>query len=138
MTKRGLRRDSFGEGSKAAGRSRRNPGKGHAEAGKASGRSRRNDVIPSLRIEYCPVDALKVHVRKLRKNERAHVRELANAISTLGFNVPLLIGKDDVVRRRLEVRGRQTTRPVIGALHSRGSSRRDRAALTPTGRQSIG
>ena len=97
MTKRGLRRDSFGEGSKAGGRSRRNPGKGHAEAGKASGRSRRNDVIPSLRIEYCPVDALKVHVRKLRKNERAHVRELANAISTLGFNVPLLIGKDDVV-----------------------------------------
>ena len=138
MARRGLRRDSFGEGSKAKGRLRRNAGTGPAEAEKASGRSRRNDILPLLRIEHCPVDALKLHVRKLRKNKRAHVRELANAISTLGFNVPLLIGKDDVVRRRLEVRGRQTTRPVIGALHSRGSSRRDRAALTPTGRQSIG
>jgi DNA modification methylase len=97
MTKHSLRRDSLGEGSKAGGRSRRNPEKGHADAEKASGRPRRNDILPSLRIEYYSVDALKLHVRKLRKNKRAHVRELANAISTLGFNVPLLIGKDDVV-----------------------------------------
>jgi len=67
------------------------------QAEKASGRFRRNDMLPLLRIAHCPVDALKVHVRKLRKNERAHVREIANAISTLGFNVPLLIGKNDVV-----------------------------------------
>jgi DNA modification methylase len=97
MAKHGLRRDSFGEGSKAKGRLRRNAGTGSAEAEKASGRSRRNDILPSLRIEHCPVDALKLHVRKLRKNERAHVREIANAISRLGFNVPLLIGKNDVV-----------------------------------------
>ena len=97
MAKHGLRRDSFGEGSKAKGRLRRNAGTGSAEAEKASGRSRRNDILPSLRIEYCPVDALKLHVRKLRKNERAHVHEIANAISALGFNVPLLIGKNDVV-----------------------------------------
>jgi hypothetical protein len=50
-----------------------------------------------LRIAHYPVDALKLHVRKLRKNEPAHVRDIANAISTLGFKVPLLIGKNDVV-----------------------------------------
>jgi DNA modification methylase len=99
MAKDGLRRDSFGEGSKAKarGRSRRKAVAGHAEAEKASGRSRRNDILPSLRIEPCPLDALNLPVRKLRKNERAHVREIANAISTLGFNVPLLIGKNNVV-----------------------------------------
>jgi DNA modification methylase len=97
MTKRRLRRDNFAEGSKASGRSRRRTVAGHAEAEKASGRFRRNDILPSLRIEPCPVDTLKLHDRKLRKHDRAHVREIANAISTLGFNVPLLIGKNNVV-----------------------------------------
>jgi DNA modification methylase len=36
-------------------------------------------------------------VRKLRKSDPAHVREIANSINTLGFNVPLLIGKDNIV-----------------------------------------
>jgi hypothetical protein len=36
-------------------------------------------------------------VRKLRKSDPAHVRETANSISALGFNVPLLVGKDSVV-----------------------------------------
>ena len=97
MAKDGLRRDSFLEGSKAIGRSRRKAVARQAEAENASGRSRRNDILPSLRIEHCPVDTLKLHVRKLRKNDRAHVREIANAISTLGFNVPLLIGKNNVL-----------------------------------------
>jgi DNA modification methylase len=97
MAKEGWRRTSFLEGSKARGRSRRKAVAGPAEAETASGRSRRNDILPSLRIEPCPVDALKFPVRKLRKNDSAHVREIANAISTLGFNVPLLIGKTNVV-----------------------------------------
>jgi len=97
MAKDGLRRDSFLEGSKAIGRSRRKAVARQAEAENASGRSRRNDILPSLRIEHCPVDTLKLHVRKLRKNDRAHVRGIANAISMLGFNVPLLIGKNNVL-----------------------------------------
>jgi ParB-like nuclease domain len=97
MAKDSLRRDSSREGLKAKGRSRRKAVAGHAEAEKASGRSRRNDILPSLRIEPCPVDTLKLHDRKLRKNNPAHVREIAHAISTLGFNVPLLIGKNNVV-----------------------------------------
>jgi hypothetical protein len=40
---------------------------------------------------------LNLHVRKLRKSNPAHVREIANSISRLGFNVPLLVGKDNVV-----------------------------------------
>src|SRR4029077_12974345 len=69
----------------------------HTRTKTASGCSRRNDILPSLRIEHCPVDTLKLHVRKLRKNDRAHVRGIANAISMLGFNVPLLIGKNNVL-----------------------------------------
>ena len=40
---------------------------------------------------------MKSQSRKLRKSDPAHVRDIANSISTLGFNVPILIGKDNVV-----------------------------------------
>ena len=40
---------------------------------------------------------MKAHSRKLRKSDAAHIREIANSVNTLGFNVPLLIGKDNVV-----------------------------------------
>src|SRR5271156_5687608 len=94
--KDGLRHDSLREGLKAKGRSRRQAAARHTEAEKGSG-PRRNDILPSLQIEAFPVDALKSHMRKLRKSEPAHVREIANSINTLGFNVPLLVGKDNIV-----------------------------------------
>jgi DNA modification methylase len=94
--KDGLRRDALREGLKAKGRSRRQAAVRHAEAEKGAG-PRRNDILPALRIEHYSVGALNPHVRKLRKSEPAHVREIANSISRLGFNVPLLVGKDDVV-----------------------------------------
>jgi len=97
MDKDGLRRDSLREGLKTKGRSRREASARHAEAEKGGRRPRRNDILPLLQIVPCPVDALKSHVRKLRKSDPAHVREIANSISTLGFNVPLLVGKDNVV-----------------------------------------
>jgi hypothetical protein len=97
MDKDDLRRDSLREGLKTKGRSRREAAARHAEAEKGSRRSVRNDILPSLQIEPCPVGDLKSHVRKLRKSDPAHVREIANSISTLGFNVPLLVGKDNVV-----------------------------------------
>ena len=89
-----MKRDRLREGLKVKGRSRR--GVRQAEAEKAS-RPRRNDMLPSLKIESCAVDALKLRWRKLRKSDPGHVREIANSVSTLGFNVPLLIGKDNVV-----------------------------------------
>src|SRR5215467_997895 len=97
MDKDSLRRDSLREGLKTKGRSRREATARHAEAEKGGRRPRRNDILPLLQIEPCPVDALKSQVRKLRKSDPAHVREIANSISTLGFNVPLLVGKDNVV-----------------------------------------
>ena len=79
MAEDDLRRDSLREALKAKGRSRRKAAVRHAEAEKAGWRSGRNDILPSLRIEPCPIDALKSHVRKLRKNDPAHVREIANS-----------------------------------------------------------
>src|SRR5258705_4537264 len=96
MDKDDWRRDSLREGLKVKGRSRREAAARGAEAEKGS-RPRRNDILPSLRIEPYPVDALKSHVRKLRKSDPAHVREIANSVSMLGFNGPLLVGKDNVV-----------------------------------------
>ncbi len=92
-----MRLDSLREGLKAKGRSRRKAAARHAEAEKGSLRPGRNDILPSLQIEFCGVGLLKSHARKLRKNDPVHVREIANSISALGFNVPLLIGEDNVV-----------------------------------------
>ena len=94
MNKDSLKRDRLREGLKVKGRSRR--GVRQAETETAS-RPRRNDMLPLLKIESCAVDALKPRSRKLRKSDLEHVREIANSVSTLGFNVPLLIGKDNVV-----------------------------------------
>src|SRR6476620_97473 len=96
MDEDGVRRDSLREGLKAKGRSRREAAARHAEAENGT-RPSRNDILPLLQIEAYPVDALKAHVRKLRKSDPAHIREIANSVSTLGFNVPLLVGKDNVV-----------------------------------------
>ncbi|WP_422255185.1 ParB N-terminal domain-containing protein [Bradyrhizobium sp.] len=91
MGKDRLERNSSREG-KARERSKRKSN------GKASGRQfRRNDVLPTLRIESYPIEALKTHVRKLRKNDSAHIREIASSINALGFNVPVLVGKGNVV-----------------------------------------
>jgi hypothetical protein len=72
-------------------------------------------------------DALKSHVRKLRKSDPAHVREIANSISTLGFNVPLLVGKDNVV-----VDGNSRRKPpnCLACHRCRASRRRRRMAST--------
>ena len=52
-----------------------------AEPNKEGRQFRRNDVLPTLRIESYPIEALKTHVRKLRKNDSAHIREIASSIS---------------------------------------------------------
>jgi ParB-like nuclease domain len=88
-----LRRDSLRDGLKAKGRL----GRGVRRAQTAMATPRRNDMLPLLKIESYAIDALKSHARKLRKSDAVHIREIANSIGALGFNVPLLIGKDNVV-----------------------------------------
>ena len=38
-----------------------------------------------------------MQAREVRKLDPAHVREVANSISALGFCVPIVVGKDDLV-----------------------------------------
>jgi len=87
MDEDGLRRDSLREGLKAKGRSRREAAERHAEAEKEAGPAR-NDILPLLQIEAYPVDALKSHVRKLRKSDPDTFREIAEFDNTLGSTSP--------------------------------------------------
>jgi DNA modification methylase len=96
MAKDGLGRESL-RNRKTKGPSERKSAAMQAEAEKAGWQSRRNDILPSLRIESYPIEALNAQLRKLRKNDPAHVRAIASSISTLGFNVPILIGKGNIV-----------------------------------------
>jgi ParB-like chromosome segregation protein Spo0J len=38
-----------------------------------------------------------MQAREVRKLDPAHVREVANSISALGFCAPILVGKDNLV-----------------------------------------
>ena len=91
-----LQRDSLRSGLKLKGRSRRKAAVMQKEAEQGT-RVRRNDILPLLQIESYPIDALKSPVRRLRKSDISHIREIANSINALGFNVPLLVGKDNVL-----------------------------------------
>jgi ParB-like nuclease domain len=63
----------------------------------AAPRALRNDVLPQLQIDYLPLEELRPASRKLRKLDPAHVRNVAATISALGFCVPVIIGKNNVV-----------------------------------------
>jgi hypothetical protein len=77
-------------------RSRRQSAVRRAEAANGS-RQIRNDLLPALKLESYLIDALGSHSRRLRKSDAAHIREIANSIGALGFNIPLLIGQDNMV-----------------------------------------
>ncbi len=63
----------------------------------AAPRALRNDVLPHLEIVYVPLGELHSPARNVRKIDPAHVREVAATISALGFCVPILIGKNNLV-----------------------------------------
>jgi DNA modification methylase len=63
----------------------------------AAARPLRNDVLPQLEIVDLPLESLRSPSRKVRGGDPAHVREIAATISALGFCVPILIGKNNVV-----------------------------------------
>jgi hypothetical protein len=54
-------------------------------------------VNGTLDLAYVLPEDLRVPARKVRELHPAHVREVANSISTLGFCAPILIGKDNLV-----------------------------------------
>jgi ParB/Sulfiredoxin domain len=63
----------------------------------APARAPRNDPLPNLDLVYVSLEELRLPAREIRKLHPAHVREVANAISTLGFCAPVLVGKDNAV-----------------------------------------
>src|SRR5882757_7571018 len=82
---------------RAKSRHRREQLTGLAAASSAAARPLRNDVLPKLElVELAPGDLLSP-TRKLRKNEAAHIGEVATAISSLGFCDPVLIDQHNGV-----------------------------------------
>ena len=59
--------------------------------------TRRNDISPLLAITETPIAQLRPPARGVRKDDAAHVKEVANSISVLGFCVPVLVGQGDTV-----------------------------------------
>jgi ParB-like nuclease domain len=57
----------------------------------------RNDLLPKLTLVKRDMAKLKLPSRKLRKLDPVHVKETAQAISSLGFCDPVLIDEDDNV-----------------------------------------
>ncbi len=60
-------------------------------------RAPRNDPLPNLDLVYIPLEDLRIPSRQIRKLDPAHVREVANAVSTLGFCAPVLVGTGNAV-----------------------------------------
>lgn len=89
----------------------------------------RNDLVPRLElIERAPAE-LKLPARKVRKIEAVHVREVAAAISSLGFCDPVLIDErnsvlDSVVRVEAAKLLGLPHIPCICANHLSASERR--------------
>lgn len=54
----------------------------------------RNDLLPRLRLQDRELKTLKPPRRNVRVHTEAHVREVANAITALGFRTPILITAD--------------------------------------------
>ena len=71
----------------------------------AAPRALRKEVLPELKIADVPLEDLRSPARKVRTLDPAHVREVAAAISALGFCVPSSIGKNNADRRRGRLRG---------------------------------
>ncbi len=82
---------------KAGNRDRRDSLRRLSAAQAAGAGSKRNDLLPPLEFVEIRLDELKLSPRRLRKQDPAHVREVANAITTLGFSIPVLVGKGNVI-----------------------------------------
>jgi DNA modification methylase len=76
---------------------RRREGAARLAAPSAAPRALRNDTLPMLEIIYAPLENLRPAARKVRRVDPGHVRDVAATMSTLGFCVPILIGKNNVV-----------------------------------------
>ena len=93
----------MGGGLKARGRARREQ---LSTAIASAPRVPRNDLLPDLHLVSVPLDKLQLPKNQVRKLQEGHIKEVANIISTLGFSVPVLIGKNNTVLDGYGVAGR--------------------------------
>src|SRR5229473_1525721 len=70
---------------------------GRLTAASSPSRLLRNDLLPLLDPAHISIDDLRMPAREVRKLDPAHVREVANSISALGFCAPILVGKGNLV-----------------------------------------
>ena len=89
----------------------------------------RNNLVPKLALIECAPADLIIPARNVRKIEAAHLREVATAISSLGFCDPVLIDErngvlDGVVRVEAAKLLGLTHIPCIRADHLNASERR--------------
>jgi DNA modification methylase len=63
----------------------------------AAPRALRNDVLPPLAIVSFRLDQLVAPKRALRKLDPARIMEIVGSISALGFCIPIVVGKDNVI-----------------------------------------
>ena len=92
-------------------------------------RPTRNDLVPKFALIECPPTDLVVPARNVRKIKAAHLREVATAISSLGFCDPVLIDErnavlDGVVRVEAAKLLGLPRIPCIRAGHLSASERR--------------
>ena len=89
----------------------------------------RNDLLPKLKLLDRNIDDLLPPARNTRPADPAHVREIANAITALGFCAPVLIDQDGrVLDGWARVEAARQSGPQAPALRPGRPSDRGRAA----------
>jgi ParB-like chromosome segregation protein Spo0J len=57
----------------------------------------RNDLLLTLQVQSYSMESLRSPTRRVRKSDVAHIREIASSIRAFGFNVPLVVGRNNIV-----------------------------------------
>jgi hypothetical protein len=57
----------------------------------------RNDLLPTMELQALAIADIKMPKHMVRKLDPGHIQEIANGIQAMGFSVPVLVGKGDVI-----------------------------------------
>jgi DNA modification methylase len=85
---------TIGGGLKAAGRERREK---LSMIINTTPRNIRNDLMPSMELQTLAIKDLVMPKNMVRKMDEGHIKEIANGIQAMGFSVPVLVGKGNVI-----------------------------------------
>jgi hypothetical protein len=57
----------------------------------------RNDLLPTMVLQTLAIADLKMPKNMVRKLDEGHIKEVAHGIQAMGFSVPVLVGKGNVI-----------------------------------------